>query len=92
MRAHVRAGACACTWGVSCLNDMSLKQVEGLEALGSDGRVVGRAKARNATEAAGERLWTIVGDREGMDVEERFWGLFWGDFLGEEFKNEWDVV
>ena len=76
---------------VSCLNDISLKQVEGLEALGSDGRVVGRAKARNATEAAGERLWTIVGDRKGMDVEERFWDLFWRS-LGEEFKNEWDVV
>ena len=31
----------------SCLNDISLEQVEGLEALGGDGRVVGRAKARN---------------------------------------------
>ena len=92
MRTGVRARA---RRDESCLNDISLEQVEGLESLGSDGRVVGRAKARNATEATEERLWTIVGTgrermwKRGLDLFGGFLGIFLGNYLGSEFKNGW---
>ena len=76
----------------SCLNDISLEQVEGLEALGGDGRVVGRAKARNATEAAEERLWMIVGGQGGRGCGEGFGDLF-GDFEGEVLgRFSWGII